>query len=470
MEINLIMHLGKNRDMKSIFFLLSLFITNLVLAQNDSTRVILSVMDKVHGESVQNVRITIQLNERSIFKVSNQEGKAEFYLPVGSCVIALSHPLFESQNVTKRIVKSDSIQFDVFLVPVRTQNLKEVIVKAPGVPDTVYQSKRLSVSDFEIRQNGDLVLLVYPKQLKKGSELLLYNGQEVTNSFSVPGIAEELIRDYRGNPHVVCKDNVFGIHVMKDKIGIATIEKDYFMKYVAPIVDTNHTKMYFSNFSSVYPAFSYFTYDQLDSTYRKICNIQDDLMMELYRSEYKWVDVRTKIWAKEKEHETGIDAEVWVGATYFTQSIYYKELYAPLFHRNDSLFVFDYHKDKLLTYDAQGDQIDSVAIYHHYFPRSTGWRKQLIQDPVTGEIYAVFDRAGYTYLGRVDTKNGEISEKVRLEFRYIDKISIHNNFVYYVYRPFESVQKKFLYKERLPYTFGAATVPYGIETSMDTGK
>lgn len=36
-------------------------------------------------------------------------------------------------------------------------------------------------------------------------------------------------------------------------------------------------------------------------------------MMELYRSEFKYVDVRTKLWAMDKEHETGIDKEIWVG-------------------------------------------------------------------------------------------------------------------------------------------------------------
>ena len=57
-----------------------------------------------------------------------------------------------------------------------------------------------------------------------------------------------------------------------------------------------------------------------------------------------------------------------------------------------------------------------------------------------------------------------------LNLRYIDKIAIQDNFVYYIYRPFESTQKKFLYKERLPYEFGKAKVPYGKETSIDTGK
>lgn len=456
--------------MRITLLILFLWMLSDAFAQNDSTFLQLRIIDRDHQEQIQNVRITLSGAGKSYFKTSDIDGSVGLYVSPGLYSIGLSHPVYSSESYSKKIIKADTVRFELMMSPIKTQNIKEVVVKAPGIPDTVFQSRRLSVADFEVLHNGDLVLLAYPKQLKKGSELLLYNGQEVVNSFTVPGTAEDLVRDYRGNAHVVCKENVFGVHVMKDKIGIATLEKEYFLKYVAPILDTNHTKMYFSNFSSVYPAFSYFIYDQLDSTYKKICNIKDDLMMELYRAEYKWVDVRTKLWAKEKEHETGIDAEVWVGATYFTQSIFYKELYAPLFHRNDSVYVFDFYKDRLLTYNALGDLIDSVEIYHHYQPKSTGWKKELIQDPVTGEVYAVYDRSGYTYLGKIDLLTGEIKEKVKLEFRYIDKISIHNNFVYYVYRPFESVQKKFLYKERLPYESEAAKVPQGKETFIETGK
>ena len=123
-----------------------------------------------------------------------------------------------------------------------------------------------------------------------------------------------MARDYRGNTHVICKEKVFGVYVSDNLIELGQIPKDYFFKYVAPIVDTNASKMYFSNFNKDYPAFDYFVYDIFDSTYRAILNIKDDLMMELYRSEYKWVDVRTKLWAKNKERETGIDAQICVGA------------------------------------------------------------------------------------------------------------------------------------------------------------
>ena len=178
-------------------------------------------------------------------------------------------------------------------------------------------------------------------------------------------------------------------------------------------------------------------------------------MMELYRSEYKWVDVRTKLWARYKELETGVDKEVWVGAKYFTHSLYYEPLYAPIFHRNDSILLFDYYKDHLFTYDLNGNKVDSVAMFHHYKPKATGWSKNLVQDRVTGEIYAQFEKHGKSYLGRVDVRTGEIVERVQLEYKYVENIKVHNNFVYYIYREFESAQKKFLYKEKLPYDFNA---------------
>ncbi|MEY3238301.1 MAG: hypothetical protein RI883_2402, partial [Bacteroidota bacterium] len=443
-------------------------------SQSDSILVVFEFSDDTFKESIQNVNATFTFSSKSKYRTSNSKGKIEIYVPNNSLIsYKFNHAIYESVSGVKKVFLkelTDTFTVSIEMVASKINSLKEIVIKAPGVPDTVFESKRLSVADFEVQQNGRLVLLTYPKQLRKGSELLLYDGMEVLNTFSVPGIAQELVRDYRGNAHVVCDDNVYGLHVNGQNIEISSLEKAYYLKYLAPILDTNRNKMFFSNFNKDYPAFEYYSFDQLDSTYSKIINIKDDLMMELYKSEYKWVDVRTKLWAKAKENETGIEAEIWVGANYFTQSIYYKELYAPLFSKNDTVYVFDYYRDKLYSFDRVGNPLDSVAIYHHYQPKSTGWKKQLIQDKGTGEIYAVYDRSGYSYIGLIDPKTGEIKEQVRLEFRYVDKISVHDNFVYYVYRPFETAQKKFLYKERLPYNFGFAKVPYGTETSIETGK
>jgi hypothetical protein len=441
------------------------------MAQEDSVLVFVELTSKTEGETVQRVNATIEIGSEVMYKVSNHKGFFTFYAEPGDAIsFKFTHTQFNSTQEFRRIspkFRGDTIRYDFEMEFIPRQEFGDIVVSAPGIPKKVFPNDRLHVQDFEIQNNGDLLLLTYPKRLKKGTELVLFDGIDIKSNFQVPGMAEELVRDYRGNPHVMCKDAVYGIYATDETVGIAPMDKEYYMTYLAPIVDTNRTRVYFTTFNPDYPAFDYFAMDQLDTVYKKIMSIEDELMMELYRAEYKWVDVRTKLWAKNKEIRTGVDAEIWVGANYFTQSIYYKELYAPLFHRNDSLFVFDYYKDKLYTFDAAGDELDSVGIYHHYNPKSTGWEKNLIQDRETGQIYAVFDRAGYTYLGWVDTKTGEISQQVKLEYRYVDKVEIHNNFVYYIYREFESADKKTLYKERLPYKFGAGTVPSGDDIVLD---
>ncbi len=474
MELRFIRHLVSVRLYWYIGIITLVFSANSI-AQKDSSMLVIEIVDRSDLEPVPNVIALIQfVNGKGCYKQSNHIGKLSLWTKRNEELkIKLNHPLYNSQEIQLTVhppEEGDTLFVNIKMELSRLRTLKDVVVKPPGKPDTVFESKRLSVADFELLPDGRLLLLAYPKQLKKGSEMLLYDGVEVQGSFTVPGTAEELVRDFRGNAHVVCKENVFGITVSGNDVAIATLEKDFFLKYVAPILDTSHTKYFLSNFNAYYPAFNYYAFDQTDSTYLDLLHIEDELMMELYRSEYKWVDVRTKLWAKNKEHETGIDAEIWVGANYFTQSIYYKELYAPLFLKNDTIYVFDYYRDQLFSFDVSGNKLDSIGIYHHYHAKSTGWQKQLIQDRVTGEIYALFENGGFSYLGRINLKSGEIIEKVQLEFKFVEKIAVHDNFVYYVYRPYESPQRKFLYKERLPYLSVGAGVPQGRDTLTETGK
>jgi hypothetical protein len=459
--------------------LILLFVTIVLSSISWGQVVYIQFVDTKSGENIHNVNVLAKVfdvntnvKDSNFYLISSGKGIVSFKLEnftIGTTInLNCSHPIYESYTKSVKTKSlTDTLKVTVYLQAIKLLQIKEVIVKAPGVPDTVFRSERLSVADFEIQNNGDILLLTYPKQLSKGSELVLFDGQQIITSFQVNDQALALTKDYRGNTHIICEENVFGVFITDDEIQLGMLPKSYFMKYVAPIIDTIQTKLFLSNFSKDYPAFEYYTFDQTDSSYRVILKIEDELMMEMYRAEYKWMDIRTKLWAKNKELETGIDAEIWVGANYFTQSIYYKEVYAPLFQRNDSIYVFNYPKDRLEIYNKFGECKDSIAIYHHYNAKQTGWQSQLIQDKITGAIYAIYEKTGSTYLGLLDLKTGTIKEKVKLGFRYVDKIRVHNNVVYYIYRPFESLQKKFLYKEKLPYyfkpskTFNETTIKVG---------
>ena len=404
---------------------------------------------------------------------SNKEGIAFLKTIPGKEVrVVCEHDAYETTEeiITQRQLNRDTLKVVIQMQFVR--KLDEFVVLPDGVPDKVFASDRVSVDDFEVLPDGRFLLLTYARNKKKGTELFLFDGikemSKIPTEENENGI--ELVRDFRGNNHLITNKQVYGLQLKGNEVFISRLEKDYFMSYIAPIVDTSVTKYYFSNYNADYPAFDYFTFDLLDSSYRKIAKIEDELMMELYRAEYKWADVRTKLWAKDMENETGIDAEIWVGASYFTQSIYYKELYAPLFKRNDSLFLFDHYKNLLFRYNETGDLLDSVPIFYHLQERETGWKKELQQDPVTGQVYSIYEKDGQYTLKRIDLSTGQVQESVPLHHKYPDKILIRGNVVYYTYREFETAQKKYLWKEKLPFTFSQTNVPDGDDLSNEVNK
>lgn len=449
--------------MRYFLFILNLFVFSSFGYTQDSIVIRGEVREKIDGTVIPNAKVSVTIELQEYATTTSHRGSFTLSFPITKRYdLLVTHQIYTDFN--KSITgnsKIDTLDVLVEMMFSKITKLDEVKILAPGIPEKVFGDSILSVSDFEVLKDGKVMLLVYPKRLDKGSELLLWDQSKILNRLKIEGTSEELVRDFRGNPHVVCSEKVCGISITGDKISVSNLKKEYFEKYLSPILDTNKSKLFFSNFNKDYPSFNYYSYDQLDSTYVKIVEITDDLMMELYRSEYKWVDVRTKLWAKNKELQTGIDAEIWVGANYFTQSVYYKQLYAPMFHRNDTLFVFDYYKDRLRRFNEKGNVLDSIPIYHHYHPKDTGWKKKLIQDKITGQVFAIIDIAGFSYIRHVNTETGELGDKIQLEYRYIEKIEIHDNLVYYIYRPFESPQKKYLYKEKLPYIFEKGNVPDG---------
>ena len=413
----------------------------------------ITCIDRSTLEPVPNVKLFIDFNDSLHPLVSNPFGNV-LIGPVDhqeTLVINAEHPLYEPQSIRELIyqTKEDTLTIRLALKPLKKQTFNQVVVIPPGIPDTVFNSTEFHVADFEVTNDGDYVLLVYPKRAGHKNSILLFNGNRILDSATVNGIGINLIKDFRDNVHVICQEEVYHVGITTDSIELYSIPKNYFLDYVVPIVDTTTSKYYFSNFNPYYPAFDYFTQDRIDSSYRKILHIEDSLMMELYRSEYKWVDVRTRLWAKQKELETGIDAQIWVGANYFTQSIYYKVPFAPMFKVRDSIYVLDFQADRMVVYNAVGDQIRTTKLLFHYRKDKTGWKRIILKDERTESLYAVFEKDGITYLGKIDLTTGEIASRHRIYHKYVEKIRVFNGHAYYIYRPFESIQKRFLYKERL---------------------
>lgn len=420
--------------------------------------VCLNILDVSNDSTVQNANISVSY-ETGLVYVGQSAGNliCNEYQFEGKYSLSVTHPDFNDFTREFRVTPSDSVgdtlNFLIRLKPLRSQKLVEVNVRAPGIPDTVFGSDQMHVQDFAILPNGDIALLTYDRNPRKGSVLRLFNGEQLTYSIAIPGKSKSLYQDYRNNLHVIRDESILSLIKNGDEEYVLTqIPVDLFNRYLIPIEDSLRNKLYYSDFNELYPSFSYYYVEMEDSIEHHIRTITDDLMMELYRSEYKYVDVRSKLWAKEKENATGIDAEIWIGAQFFTQSVYYKALYAPLFIQNNKVLIFDHYADYRYEHDESGVLESSEPIDYHVKKKKTGW-KGLIQDLGTEQVFNVYEWKGRSFVGKMDRLNGTVIEKYELAFPYVDKIEVSGNFVYYIYRPFESAQKRFLYRERLPEGF-----------------
>jgi hypothetical protein len=133
----------------------------------------------------------------------------------------------------------------------------------------------------------------------------------------------------------------------------------------------------------------------------------------------------------------------------FTKSIYITPLYAPLFIVNDTICIFNHYTGQLYHYDTQQKLLDSVPINYHHPKNWKEWKKKIFADEFENKIYALYSKDGRQYLKEIDFRTGIIKNTYKLQNHSAEKIKIREGWAYYIYRPFESTQQKFLYREKI---------------------
>lgn len=329
----------------------------------------------------------------------------------------------------------------------KTYELKPVTVSAERKVDTVFGTWKFSVADYEFY--GDkLVLLTFTRNMAHASVMLTDNAQHILSRFDVPGEAQKLFRDYQGNINVICKSKVYRITVRDDVIHLASLPADDFNARIVPCIDTIGRDIYFSNYSRDYPEFTYYAYNTADSSLHPFKTVTDREELKSYNMEYYFLEPHDRFRAAKLANEYHVDkhrvAAVMSGVT---NSIFYTPLYAPLFVFNDTVCVFDHYSNAILTYNKNHALLDSVPIDYNHPKNWREWKHEVIMDRSSHKAYALYQKDGFYYLMHIDLKSGKVTGSFRLTNPYVEKIRIRDDYVYYVYRPFGSLQERFVYKE-----------------------
>lgn len=381
---------------------------------------------------------------------SGPEG--DFLLEVtdpGTRVVFFSHIGYEkSSRSISGLAPGDTIKMDVNLV-VSPSILQPVTVKARPRPETVFASVEFNVADFEFIKDK-ILLISYKAKIEKDAELFLIDDNStVFARRKIEPDPIELFKDFEGNVNLVYKDTVFRISLHRNEISLQPINFSDFNELIKPCLDKVDEKIIFSDYVSCFPEFNYYYFSSRNSKIASFKKVSNGPLMREFRYEYYFLPPRGKLEARQLAKELKTDKYVVAAAmTGFQKSFYYTPLYAPLFVINDSILVFDHYENKLYFFNQYTEPIDSIEINYHIAPEEK-WSRRLIRDDVKDNIYSLYNKNGFYFLKRLDIKTGSPDTAFRLYNKYAEKIKIHNDYVYYTYRPFESLQKKFLYKEMI---------------------
>lgn len=395
--------------------------------------------------------VAVQLQNSTYGTATSNKGSFSFTIPYKKHLSLL----FSLMGYTKRVKeievteKQDSIYISVSLAQSYAV-IDTIAIYSTLKPDTLVGSPKYSVYDFDFYEDN-FILLTATRSLKEAELKLADAGGKILTTYPVPkagGEAKEFYHDYMGYTNLVCENFIYRINLYHDRFVLIPLGIQDVNTFIKPIIDTINGKIIFTDYWKDYPMFNYFSYTEKDSTKAQLLSIEDKELMHAYNFEYYSLKPREKLEARRLAMDLNMDKHVVASLmSGFTKSMFYEPLFAPLFIVKDTICVFDHYKDQLYHMDKHGVKIDSIAISYNHPKNWKEWKRLMLKDDIENAIYAVYEKNGHKYIKQISTQTGKDMGRYSLQFHSADKLKIHDGYAYYIYRPFESTQEKFFYRE-----------------------
>ncbi len=388
--------------------------------------------------------------------ISDQEGKVFLDGVRFPVKLIASHVAFQELQIELTGHEFENGSFVILLDP-RMVMLDPIEITTPG-PQIVHQPADLHVGAYHINDDGVWVLVYERSQLwhreqnageqvLRGARLHLLDTlfRQIASAYFESDV-KALHHDHLQRTIVETRSDAYVAERYTDRIKLTRIDLPALrslLQWKAAIAG----HLIGSDQEESYPAFSYIALDTITLETRSICTVEDRHLMQLFRSQYKYMSGREKVIAMDMELETGIDREIIAGyMTGFHKDLYYREPYAPLFVVNDTICIFDHTIHRIRRFDRLLRPIDEVPITYH---DQRSWRSRLIQDPITQRIYSIHQRNDRIWLNEIAPNTGTVKSTSTLHHPFPEEIQVHDGYVWYVYRPFGSLQRRTLYRELL---------------------
>jgi len=434
-----------------LFIRIFIFIITLPMATlfaQEQVKVSVKILDKTTRQAIENVHIKV--HHQNIISRTNNKGEFEIrFQHQQFTTLVISHT---SYNTHYEVItnNTDSIYLNITLEQ-KVVTLNPVEITSSNEPIPVFKSVEINILDYEFHQDK-FVFIAYEKNPDKDSKLYLVDkNEEILASHFIPCTPKELYTDYLGNINLICNDAIYRIEIIGYNFTLYKLPLEDFYQMIKPIVDSTGNSLIFSDFMRDFPKFKYYAYNTQDTSISVIKEVVHHDMEWQYLYEYHDLNNAQRQFAKRmaKRYKNYDKHDIAAMMTGFSRNFLYDPVYAPLFVSNDTLLIFDHYDNFIWKYTQDTLLTDSINIDYHQEKSNGKWKKQLLMDELNGTVYALFIKQGYYLLKHINTNTGKVADTFQLQHQFVSKIKIKDGFVYYTYKPQQTLQKKFLFKEKL---------------------
>ena len=347
------------------------------------------------------------------------------------------------------------------LIELTEQIYQMPVLSITDKPDSIFGSIKYSVGDF-VWWNGKLTMLLYEheKLFKPASEkrdlwedawiAQVDSFGKIISSFHINEPAERFHLAPTGACFVLTENSVFQLQsepfLHLDKLSYQSFRQEF-----EPICGFLNSNIVFHTFTEEYPEFSFYLLKKDSNDPIELEHVADSITMELFKSEYKYMDGRAKRIAYQYELDYGVPKEIVAGQmTRFKESLFYRDPVAKIVQLEKSWSIFNISQGQVLNVNAEGEFINRVNMLGERNLSNLPVKEKILNvqyDPETKEVVCFTQlRTGESML-YVLKEDGSLVLEKNLYWRHIRNPQIKNGRVYYLYRPFESRNNWYLYAE-----------------------
>lgn len=413
-------------------------------AQNDKVLNINVIVSDSTGKVLKDV--AIYNSKQNLIGITNNFGTTTITAHLGDAVM-FSHISYEQ----KTMKVSDENMLVVLNAKTNILPEAEIVENAPHL---AYSNKQVWVSDYKVNDAGMYLVL---DSNYEHSLIFLSHEQDTLAKAKIAKKYDYLYEDAFGNIHLLSKDTAYQTFYDGEKLNMLyPVDINTFKQKLMPVQVITDSLLVLQRYASMWQEILYISVNRNNKETKVLADcygstrewgrtyfrdMQKDGIIDAVQKEnplfpniMEMLGIeQTNTFGDDAIENTYVDFESSQRARYRLQPIF-----SPIAFFNDTIYVFDLEKDKLIKFTENGTFVKDVDISFHrttYRKNSrigNNWDKNIIIDKALGKCYAQFTKDGHVTLKEIDLQTGTTKNTIELNHHvFTENIQIHDGIVYY---------------------------------------